>query len=314
MREAFLNTLLEEAKRNPKIYLLTADLGYTVFERFQEEFPDRFINVGVAEAHMISCAAGLAMGGLIPVVYSIANFAVLRPFEQIRNDVCFPNHPVKIVGVGAGFAYGHAGFSHHSTEDIALTRSMPNMTVLCPSGPLETAACTKEMLMRPEPVYLRLSKKGEPDLVKDFTDFEIGKATLVRDGTDVVFFSCGMILDQVLECADLLSKTYRIEASVVNVHTVQPLDRKMILTQGAKTKHVISVEEHGITGGLGSAIAEVLAEEGESGIRLMRCGIEDKFCTVTGDRNYLLEKSGLAPHRLQERVLEFLRRPQGSLR
>ncbi len=306
MREAFVNTLLKAAEADPRIYLLTADLGFTVFERFQEKFPDRFINVGVAEANLIGCASGLALEGLIPVVYSIANFVALRPFEQIRNDICFPGLPVKIVGVGAGLAYGHAGFTHHATEDIALMRSMPNMTILCPSGPLETAKCMETILKESGPAYLRLSKKGEPDLVKDTRNFEIGKGIILREGNDVVLFACGIILDHVLKCADLLSKKHHIEATVVNIHTVQPIDRNIIFDLGKNIKCMVSVEEHGIVGGLGSAISEVLSDRGDLGVRLMRCGINDKFGAITGDRNYLLEKSQLMPHQLTDQTFHFL--------
>ncbi len=306
MREAFVNTLIEAAERDPKIYLLTADLGFTVFERFQSQFPNRFINVGVAEANLIGCASGLAREGFIPVVYSIANFVALRPFEQIRNDVCFPALPVKIVGVGAGLAYGHAGFTHHATEDIALMRSMPNMTILCPSGPMETAKCTEAILKQPGPAYLRLSKKGEADLVKDFANFGIGKATIMRKGNDAVLFACGIMLDNVLKCAELLSKSHHIEATVVNMHTVQPIDRHTIFELGRQIKRMVTVEEHGMTGGLGSAISEVLSERGDLAVCLMRCGIEDKFDAITGDRNYLLEKSHLMPDQLADRTLQFL--------
>ncbi len=306
MREAFVNTLLEEARVNPDLYLLTADLGYTVFEKFQSEFPSRFINVGVAEANMMGCAAGLAAAGRLPVVYSIANFCALRPFEQIRNDICFPNHNVKIVGVGAGLAYGIAGFTHHATEDIALMRSIPNMTILCPADPVETGLSTRAMLRRPGPAYLRLSKKGEPVLTQNSSDFEIGQARVLREGDDVTFFGCGIILGNVLECASRLSRSHGIEASVVNLHTVQPIDREAILRFAKRTRWVLTVEEHGRVGGLGSAVAEILSEKGEGSATLLRLGIVEKFEAVTGDRDYLLGRSGLLPHQLEEKVLELL--------
>lgn len=310
MREAFVNTLFEEAKKNPKIYLLTADLGFTVFEKFQTEFPSRFLNVGVAEANMMGVASGLAAAGCLPVVYSIANFAVLRPFEQIRNDICFSNRNIKIVGVGAGLAYGHAGFTHHSTEDVALARSMPNLTILCPSGPSETRDATKVMLTHSGPVYLRLSKKGEPDLTRNESRFQIGKARILREGDDVTFFGYGAILENVLRSAELLSRNHQIEASVLNLHTLQPLDEEAIVRFAKRTRFLISVEEHGITGGLGSAIAEVLAERPELNASLLRCGIIEKFSAVTGDRDYLLQKSRLSPSQLEERALQFLPAPK----
>lgn len=310
MREAFVNTLFEEAKKNPNIYLLTADLGYTVFEKFQAKFPHQFINVGVAEANLMGVAAGLAAAGRTPVVYSIANFVMLRPFEQIRNDICFPKHNVKIVGVGAGLAYGHAGFTHHATEDVALARSTPNLTILCPSGPSETAEATKAMLSQAGPLYLRISKKGEPDLVQNDSDFQIGKARILREGDDITFFGYGIILQNVLKCADLLSQNHQIEASVVNLHTVQPLDQDAVIRFAKKTRFVISVEEHGVVGGLGTAIAEVLSEKADLNAHLMRCGIEDKFGVVTGDRDFLLGRSRLLPHQLEERVLQFLPAPR----
>lgn len=307
MREAFVSTLFEEAKRNPKIYLLTADLGYTVFEKFQAEFPDRFINVGVAEANMMGVAAGLAASGCTPVVYSIANFCVLRPFEQIRNDICFPKHNVKIVGVGAGLAYGTAGFTHHSTEDVALMRSLSQVNIFCPSGPQETASCTLAMLNLPGPAYLRLSKKGEADLAPNETGFQPGKARILREGDGLSFFGYGIILQNALQCADLLSKNHKIEATVVNFHTVHPLDQETVLRFAKKSRLIVTLEEHGVVGGLGSAVAEILSEQNDLPVQLLRCGIVDKFGARTGSRDYLLERSGLLPSQLEVKILRLLR-------
>lgn len=306
MREAFVQTLFEEAKRNPKIYLLTADLGYTVFEKFQAEFPDRFINVGVAEANMMGIAGGLAASGLIPVVYSIANFSVLRPFEQIRNDICFPKHNVKIVGVGAGLAYGTAGFTHHSTEDVALMRSLGRANIFCPSGPKETASSTRAMLNLPGPAYLRLSKKGEADLFSNESGFQPGKARILREGDDLTFFGYGILLQNVLKCAELLSKKHQIEASIVNFHTVHPLDEEAVVRFAKKSRLIVTVEEHGVVGGLGSAVAEILSEKNDLSTQLLRCGITEKFGARTGSRDYLLERSGLLPSQLEEKVLRFV--------
>lgn len=306
MREAFVKTLFEEARRNPKICLLTADLGYTVFEKFQAEFPDRFINVGVAEANMMGIAAGLAATGRIPVVYSIANFSVLRPFEQIRNDICFPKHNVKIVGVGAGLAYGTAGFTHHSTEDVALMRSLSQVNIFCPSGPRETASCTRAMLNLPGPAYLRLSKKGEADLFPNENEFQPGKARVLREGGDLSFLGYGTLLQNALKCAELLSKNHQIDANIVNFHTVHPLDTETIIRFAKKSRLIVTLEEHGIVGGLGSAVAEVLSERNDLSVQLLRCGIVDKFGARTGSREYLLERSGLLPSQLEEKILRFL--------
>jgi transketolase len=306
MRDAFVKAICEEAKHNPDLMVLTADLGYTVFEGFEKAYPDQFINVGVAEANMIGVAAGLAAGGKTVIVYSIANFSVLRPFEQIRNDICFPKHNVKIVGVGAGLAYGAAGFSHHALEDVALMRTLPNMTILCPSGPLETRACVKAMLSQQGPVYLRVSKKGEPDLIASESGFKLGSARILRKGSEITFFGHGIVLKNVLQCADLLMTHYRINASVVNVPTIQPLDQDTILKLARKSSLLVSVEEHGIEGGLGTAIAELLAEQTEGHAPLVRCGVRDKFDVIAGNREYLLERSGLLAHQLEERVLETL--------
>ena len=306
MRDAFIQAVTEEARKNPKIIILTADLGYTVFEKFQAEFPDRFINVGVAEANMMGIAGGLARAGKVPVVYSIANFAILRPFEQIRNDICFPNLNVKIIGVGAGLAYGHAGFTHHATEDIALARALGSLTIVCPSGPIETGEATRALLTHSGPAYLRISKKGEPNFTASSGQFQIGKARILREGSDVTFFGHGVILQNVLACAEILSKNHGIESSVVNLHTIRPLDRETIFRFARKTRCVVSVEEHGLEGGLGSAIAELVSEKPDLNVSLMRSGIVEKFSAVTGDRDYLLGKSHLLPAQLEERILQFL--------
>jgi len=260
MRNAFIETLFDLAERDERVWLLCGDLGYSVLERFAQHYPGRFVNVGVAEQNMIGVAAGLALCGKIVFVYSIANFPVMRPLEQIRLDVCYHNLPVKIVSVGGGLAYGPAGYSHHAIEDLAVMRSMPNMTVLAPGDPVETRLATQAIVSQPGPCYLRLGKAGEPVIHVTPPAFEIGKAIFYREGRDVTLISTGGMLQTVVTAADQLREA-GCAARVLSMHTVQPLDEAAVMAAARETGALITVEEHGV-GGLGSAVGETLARGG----------------------------------------------------
>ena len=261
MRNAFIETLFAQAERDERIWLLCGDLGYSVLERFAQRYPNRFVNIGVAEQNMIGVAAGLALSGKIVFVYSIANFPVMRPLEQIRLDVCYHNLPVKIVSVGGGLAYGPAGYSHHAVEDLAVMRGLPNMTVLAPGDPVEAKLATEAIVKRPGPCYLRLGKAGEPVVHAEPPVFEIGKAILCRQGRDITLISTGGVLQSTVAAADQLRQE-GCAVRVLSMHTVQPLDEDAVESAARETGALITIEEHG-PGGLGSAVGEVLARLGQ---------------------------------------------------
>ena len=257
MRTAFIDTLNELASQDERIWLLCGDLGFSVLESFAQHFPNRYVNVGVAEQNMTGIAAGLALSGKIVFTYSIANFPVMRCLEQIRNDVCAHNLNVKIVSVGGGFAYGSAGYTHHGTEDLAVMRVLPNMTVLAPGDPVETRLLTIAATARPGPCYLRLGKAGEPIIHTSHPDITIGKAIVLREGNDGTLISTGATLGMaMMASSELLARG--ISVSVLSMPSLSPLDKDAILRAASNTGRIVTVENHGL-GGLGSAVAEVLA-------------------------------------------------------
>lgn len=311
MRNAFITTLNKQAKRDKRIMLLTGDLGFTVFESFMKLFPDRFINVGVAEANMVGIAAGLAHSGKIPVIYSIATFMSMRAFEQIRNDIALPASNVKIVGTGGGLAYGPAGPTHHSLEDVALMRALPNIKVLVPSDPTMTKWLTKTAIRTKGPVYLRIGKKGEPNIYKKGEKFALTKGKVVKKGKDVTLISTGSILEQVIAAAKLLTRD-KITAEIIDIHAVKPIDKNLILKSAKKTNYIFTIEEHSIIGGLGSAVAEVLAEEANFSYVFKRIGIQDTFCQTIGSHQYLRHYHGLSAEKISEEVSRTMKQPLSS--
>src|SRR3989344_6055718 len=219
MRDAFIQTLLKEAKKDRSIMLLTGDLGFRVFEEFRNTLPHQFLNVGVAEQNMMGVACGLALSGQKVFAYTIATFATMRPFEQIRTDIASHNVKVVIVGTGAGLSYGHDSITHHSVEDIALMRGIPNMIVLCPADPIETQWATIEALRIPQPVYLRLGKRGEPILYSKDPVLKVGKASILKNGRGVAILATGNIVANAIASAKLLQES-GINPLVASIHTI----------------------------------------------------------------------------------------------
>ncbi|WP_375328374.1 transketolase family protein [Microcystis sp. BLCC-F210] len=305
MRTAFIDTLCEMAAQEPRIWLLCADLGYSVLERFADRFPDQYVNVGVAEQNMMGIAAGLAMSGKIVFTYSIVNFPVMRCFEQIRNDVCCHNLNVNIVAVGGGLSYGSLGYTHHGIEDLAVMRVLPNMTVIAPGDPLEAKLATQAIANLSGPCYLRLGKAGEPQVHTREPQFEIGKAIELQSGTDLTLISIGGMLDLTVKAAEKLTmQGYSVE--VLSMPTLYPLDEQSILQSAQKTKKIITLEEHGI-GGLGSAVAEVLAQSGETvefkPLRLKRAAVK-----TAGSQTVLRSQQGLDLDGIVQSALAMLQR------
>lgn len=306
MRNAFFATLIETARRDPRIMFLTGDLGFMAVEPFRDELPRQFHNAGVSEENMIGMAAGLALTGRRVFVYSIIPFVTLRVVEFIRNDICYHRLPVTIVGVGAGYAYGHQGTTHHAIEDLAVMRALPEMTVLSPADPLEVAALVKALAQYDGPAYLRLGKTGEPTLHPAPPALVIGRAISCRPGRDVTLMATGSILGAALEAAERLHGA-GVSARVLSVPTMKPMDRAAVLAAARETSAIVTIEEHSVIGGLGSAVAEVLAELGAHP-PLKRVGIEDTFSKVAGEQSYLRTLHGLTAERIATVARELLGR------
>lgn len=274
MRTAFINTLYELAEADPSIWLITADLGFSVLETFRERFPDRFVNIGVAEQNMASIAAGLAMTGKHPFLYSIANFPTLRCLEQVRNDIGYHGCRVTIAAVGGGYAYGEHGYSHHGVEDLAIMRALPGMTVLAPGDPIEVRALTRSVATLSGPSYIRLGKAGEPIIHAEDAPIHLGQAAQLRDGRDLTVISTGAMLASCMAAARRLAGD-GIETRVLSMHTLKPFDAVSVLAAVQETGALVTVEEHSIIGGLGSAVAETLLDHGVAAPKVRRMAIPD---------------------------------------
>jgi transketolase len=294
VRSAFFNTLLDLAGKDERIHLVVGDLGFGVVEPFAQRFTDRFLNVGVAEQNMTGVAAGLALCGKIVFTYSIGNFATLRCLEQIRNDICYHRVDVKVVAVGGGFAYGALGMTHHATEDLAIMRALPGMVVVAPGDPFEVEQATRAVVTQPGPCYLRLGRAGEPRIHGSSAIFKLGRAIRVREGRALTIISTGGLLETGLRAAELLSGV-GIDARVVSMHTLKPIDEAEIVNAAVETGAIATLEEHSVVGGLGSAVAEVLAESVDARGRLKRFGVPSALATEVGSQEYLRAKHGLSP-------------------
>ncbi len=292
MRTAFIRTLMELAARDERIWLLTGDLGFSVLEVFEQQFGGRYVNVGVAEQNLTGIAAGLASGGKVVFTYSIANFPTLRCLEQIRNDVCYHSLSVKVVSVGGGYAYGPQGYTHHGLEDLAIMRALPNMTVVAPGDPIEAALAVRAIVERPGPCYLRLGKAGEPVVHTSAPDFAIGRALRIREGTDVTLISTGGMLRQTVDVAEKLAAEEKIQARVLSMHTLKPLDVEAVASAFGQTGGVVTVEEHSVIGGLGSAVADAIAENGGSLKPFRKWGVPDHLSRRIGSQRFLREQVG----------------------
>jgi len=291
MRNTFVKHLVERARVDERIFLITPDLGFSVLEPFAEEFPDRFLNVGIAEQNAIGVAAGLALSGKIVYVYSIIPFVTMRCFEQVRVDVAYMNTNVRLVGVGAGLSYGPAGATHHAIEDIAIMRALPNMTVCCPGDPVEVEKLVKQSFEFEGPIYFRLGKSGEENIHSQDKQIEIGKAIKVTEGKDFTVITTSNTLGLAKQWVDEWRKQGKY-ITLVSVHTIKPLDEEFIREMITEKRPIITIEEHNIIGGLGSAIAEVIAESGIA-ISFKRIGIKDMYCHYVGSQNFLRDKLGI---------------------
>lgn len=304
MRTALIDELTRLAVDDPRVVLIVNDVGFSVIEPFQRQFPERFINAGVAEANMIGVAAGLALTGHRVFVYAIAPFTTYRCLEQIRLDLCRTKLPVTLVGLGGGYTYGQLGTTHHPTEDIAMLRALPGMRVFAPCDAFETRALVPHLGTGEGPIYLRLEKAGQPDVHTAIPEVGPGRSVRVRDGADVTLIAIGTMVQMSLAAAEGLA-VRGIEAGVISAVSLKPLDPALLEEQ--RVRPVVTVEEHSLIGGLGAALAEAAADAGAPAPRL-RIGVPDSYAEVAGDQAYLRSLCGLTPEGIAERVAVALGR------
>ncbi len=306
MRNAFAKEITQLAKTDKRLVLLSGDIGNKLFDDFKQVDPDRFYNCGVAEANMMGVAAGMALSGFRPVIYTITPFTTTRCFEQIRVDVCYHQAPVIIVGTGSGLSYAELGPTHHSLEDMAILRTLPGMCVMAPCDATELRLALQAALQQNNPVYIRIGKKGEPDIHSAVSDFAIGKSIVVRKGADVALLSAGTIISEVLKAADIL-KDKGISVEVTSFHSIKPLDSDYLQTASQHFKLLVSIEEHGLIGGLGGAIAEWLARQSNT-TPFMSLGTPDEFMHEVGSQEYARAKYGLVAEDIAVNVIARLNR------
>ncbi|MFC1990734.1 transketolase family protein [Chloroflexota bacterium] len=303
MRNAFFDALCEIAVHDEQVILLYADTGALVLDEFRKEHADRCINMGISEQNMIGIASGLAMNKKIVYIYAIVPFVMMRSFEQIRIDVCYQNLPVKVVGIGAGVDYSTLGPTHHALEDIALMRSLPGMTILSPSDDVMAAACAKMTYEIPGPVYIRLDRTGEPLVYKNGAAFSDG-LSLLSHGRDLCLIGTGRMVHMAQQVAGELTK-HSIDAGVIDLYRIKPLNKEGLLKAIGDSRYVATLEEHNVIGGIGSAVAELLAESGKT-CGFKRLGLPDKFCQHYGTREYLLSQSNLSMSQVTDTLSKWI--------
>lgn len=306
MRNAFADEITKLARTDNRVVLLSGDIGNKLFDNFKQIDEKRFYNCGVAEANMMGVAAGMALSGLRPVVYTITPFTTTRCFEQIRVDACYHKAPVIIVGTGSGLSYAELGPTHHSLEDLAILRTLPEMRVMAPCDSEELRHGLRAALQGNTPVYIRIGKKGEPAIHKGIDGFEIGKSIVVRKGADIALLAAGTVMAEVVKAADLLAG-HGISCEVTSFHTVKPLDEAYLANVANRLKLIATIEEHGRIGGFGSAVAEWRATT-NSTIPMISFGTPDEFMHEVGTQEYARAKYGLTADNITNRVLEVLRR------
>lgn len=289
MRNTFIASLIKQAEQDDRIFLLTPDLGFSVLEEFEEKFPDRFLNTGIAEQNAVGIAAGLALSGKIPYVYSITPFVTMRPFEQVRVDAAYMNTNVRLVGVGSGYAYGHLGPTHHSIEDIAVMRALPNMMVACPGDPVEVQHITELSFTHQGPMYIRLGKRGEPNINKPDAHLDIVNGHEIVAGDDFVLITTGNMLEEGRDLIAAMKAKRNLAGSLISMPIVKPLDVSLIQDLISRGVPMFTLEEHNIIGGLGSAVAEVIAESGQA-VKFKRLGVNDVYTHQVGSQKFLRDK------------------------
>lgn len=304
MRDTFVRTMVQLAKEDKNIELVTGDLGFGVLKPFWEQCPDQFTNAGIAEQNMTSVAAGMALTGKNVFTYSIGNFPTLRCIEQIRNDCAYHHANVKVVCIGGGFVYGSLGMSHQATEDLAILRALPDVVVLAPADLVEAEECTKALAKYEGTAYLRLGRGGEKRIHDHIENFQIGKAIKVHGGEKVAIFSTGAIFEEISITESIL-KENGVTPAVYTFPTVKPIDKNTILECASKFDLIVTCEEHNYISGFGSAVAEVLAELPQHA-RLLRIGLHDAYSVLVGNQKYLRQQYGLDGESIAKQIIEIM--------
>ena len=304
-RDAFAAMLERLAAENETIVAVCNDsVGSSKLNGFKSKFPDRLVNVGIAEQNMVGVGAGLANGGRLPYVCAAAPFLTGRSLEQIKADIAYSNANVKLVGISSGLAYGELGPTHHSIEDFAWTRVLPNLPVIAPCDRIETAAAVEWAASYDGPCFLRLSRVGVPDLLPEGHTFEVGRANLLREGSDVTLIANGTLTHRIARAAEILAER-GIKARVLNMATVRPIDETAIIAAANETGAIVTAEEHSIFGGLGSAVAEVVVDHAP--VPMKRLGVPGIFAP-TGSAEFLLDEFGMAPTAIADAAAALIKR------
>jgi transketolase len=305
MRDAFVRKLTQLAQADDRIMLVTGDLGFGVLTDFAKKFPRQYLNAGVAEQNMTGLAAGMALDGRIVFTYSIANFPTLRCLEQIRNDAAYHDANVKVVSIGGGFSYGVLGMSHHATEDLAIMRSIPNVTVASPGCLWEVEAVTEALSTQPGTCFLRLDKSNAGNTRLPAEDFQFGRIRTLRQGNDGAIFATGGIVKTALEVSELLEREGR-SIRVLSVHSLKPLDVGTVTSVCRDVGAVLTLEEHVVDGGLGGLIAETSLEAGWPPRRFYRMGLRGGFNSIVGSQEYMRARCGLDSPAVADRMRQLL--------
>ncbi len=297
MRTAYLRALSELAEKDKNVYALISDNGAIVYDDYRSRFPEQYLNLGISEANMLGMASGMASRGKIPFAYTIGAFLAYRAYEFIRNDICLQNMNVKIVGTGAGEVYSALGPTHHTTEDLGGLRSLPGLVVLSPASPTEVYKTVYAAYEHDGPVYLRIGTNREPEIYESEYEFKIGKAVTLRDGKDVTVIGTGTILKDIL---DVVKDMENLSVRVVNMHTIKPIDEETIIKAIDETERIITVEDHNIIGGIGSAVAEIIADYGKS-VKFKRIGLHD-FSSGYGNYSQVKESNGIGKKQIENAI------------
>ena len=305
MRNAFADEITTLAVNDPRLVLLSGDIGNKLFDGFKAVDASRFYNCGVAEANMMGVAAGMALSGLRPIIYTITPFTTTRCFEQIRVDVCYHHVPVIIVGTGSGLSYAELGPTHHSLEDMAILRTLPGLCVLAPADAIELRLLLRAALQQDRPVYFRIGKKGEPLIHTQLTELSIGEAIVIKPGKDIALIAAGTILSEVIKAGEHLTQLgYEVE--IISFPSIKPLDTAYLKQANGRFKLLVTIEEHGIIGGLGSAIAEWQMQQTTTPIPQLMLGTPDEFMHEVGSQAYARDKYDLTTEKIVNRVLARL--------
>ena len=306
MRTTFVKVLSELAREDDKVMCVIGDTGFSVFEGFEKEFGDRFVNVGISEQNFVSFGAGLAAMGMKPFIYNVVSFMIYRAYEQIELDVAYQENPVVIVGVGGGHAYGNAGPTHHGYFDIALMRELPNMTVFCPGDPIEMEAVMLAAYKMQKPVYIRIGRSVDPIVHEKAIDFKVGKAIPVYEGENIAIIATGVMLKDAVKAVKALRSEEKF-VSLYSMPTIKPIDKDLILECMTKYSYIVTIEEHSISGGLGTAVGEVMLENSEKRhANLVKLGFPDVFAPVVGTREYLNDLYGISPDKIKEKIKNLI--------